>query len=558
MTDLPPLPNGFVIKNTAPAASGSLPPVPPGFRVRGSQAAPAAAPAARKPDFRGSILPFSKNGETGEISLAVPQILKDIGDAFTLPGDVYSGKADLNSDETMGRVIGLAGLANGGAMPTSRVVTAQGARVPAGIVSGLEADKVPIEEIASRLTSIGPDAKIADLGPTLQNKAAAIATSPGPGANDIVEALTARKDAAPDRMREVLDAVFGKAVVPSDVQAEIKVGKRALGPSYDAALAQAGPVDTAPLAASLDASVPKLRGEAQTALKSVRGMLDQTGKSELDTNPETLFQTRQAIDGLLNGSADGNVSRVLQNTRQGVDEILAQKAPGIKQVDGQYSELSRQSDAIDRGQTVLSSGRDAPRPSELAAEVAAGALPKGEMVGPSAVPFRLSQGARAEIERVVGTNLNDRAALNKLLKGEGDWNYSRLSTLFGKDKTDEMYRILDGERTMAKTESDALAGSKTAKVTAAQREINGAPKGPGVVREAMNFRFGDAAANLADKALGGVASRRRDMTNSEIAQILMSDDPLRRQEQYGSMPIGALVAALLGVDNTVNSREAAK
>lgn len=139
------------------------------------------------------------------------------------------------------------------------------------------------------------------------------------------------------------------------------------------------------------------------------------------------------------------------------------------------------------GMFMPASGRNDPRPSELADEAAAGAIASGEIVGPSGVAFRLRQGARAEIDRIVGTNLNDRAALNSLLKVQTDWNRQRLTTPFGAERTGRLYRNLENERAMAETENRALAGSKPATLQAAQKEIDGPAKRPGVVRSATIF-----------------------------------------------------------------------
>jgi hypothetical protein len=175
-----------------------------------------------------------------------------------------------------------------------------------------------------------------------------------------------------------------------------------------------------------------------------------------------------------------------------------------------------------------------------------------EVLGPSGRPFRLSQGARAEIDRLVGTKLNDRAALNSVLKGESDWNYDRLSTLFGRDRVDELYRVLDNERAMAETEDMALANSKTAGVQAAQQEINGpATRQKGAMRSAMNFDFGDAFAGVADKLTGGYAQRRRDAINEDIAEALMGRGDLSPTSIQGrrlpevNLPMGALIDTIM-------------
>jgi hypothetical protein len=57
-------------------------------------------------EVRGNILPIARNVETGDLSAAIPGFIQD---PFTLPGDVYTGKVDPNSDEGLHRSLGFAG-----------------------------------------------------------------------------------------------------------------------------------------------------------------------------------------------------------------------------------------------------------------------------------------------------------------------------------------------------------------------------------------------------------------------------------------------------------------
>jgi hypothetical protein len=57
-------------------------------------------------EIRGNFLPLSRNVETDKISPAVPGFIQD---PATLPGDVYTGKVDPNSDEGIQRSLGFAG-----------------------------------------------------------------------------------------------------------------------------------------------------------------------------------------------------------------------------------------------------------------------------------------------------------------------------------------------------------------------------------------------------------------------------------------------------------------
>jgi hypothetical protein len=69
---------------------------------------------------RGNLLPIEKSS-AGDVRPAVPQVLLDLWDALTLPGDVFTGKVDPMSDEGIGRAaafpaqISMPGLAAGSA-----------------------------------------------------------------------------------------------------------------------------------------------------------------------------------------------------------------------------------------------------------------------------------------------------------------------------------------------------------------------------------------------------------------------------------------------------------
>jgi hypothetical protein len=75
------------------------------------------AAASADPWERASILPMAKNRETGQVSMAMPGILKSIGDAVSLPGRVYSGETQMRgpdgqiTDDVIKQSLDLAGVA---------------------------------------------------------------------------------------------------------------------------------------------------------------------------------------------------------------------------------------------------------------------------------------------------------------------------------------------------------------------------------------------------------------------------------------------------------------
>ena len=575
MSNLPP---GFEWDDqpTAPTSAGAAPaaapPLPPGFEYEHS------AKPAEKWD-RATILPFQKNQATGQVRLAWPGLAKDLADAIMLPGRTAKGEVE----PTMPDIINAAGFLAGGVAParSAQVLNEAGKVLPKPVARALRSDGVAPEGVSGKLAEIGPDAVLADIGPNLQAQAGAVATTPGAGQKIVTDALGERKSGAPERLRNELDTTLGAAPVPAQVQAGLKEQRGRLSPEYEAVLGTAGPVDTTALAVGLEQSASALRGEAQAAVQRVRKMLDRnpkpaedpaaaisaaapekqaemlrrhlagevlTAQTVLDDSPRTLFEVRKAIDGLIGSTSDSNVQRVLSETRKQVDALLGEAAPGIKDVDAKYSGLKRESTAFERGQTVLGDGRETPRPAELRAEVNKANAPYGGEYGPSNEGARLSQGARAEIDRIVGTNLNDRAALNSLLKGEGDWNYDRLTTLFGKEKTDRLYKVLEGERIMAETENRALAGSKTAAVQAAQAETVPSRSGPGVMEAAGNLRIGTAARTAGQKVLGSYYDHRQAVQNEELARALTSSGPLRAGTRGAYRPVSPLIDAIMRPD----------
>lgn len=387
-------------------------------------------------------------------------------------------------------------------------------------------DGLDAAAVSTKMREMGPDAMLADLGPNTQRQAGALAATPGRAQEIVRTAMADRSAAANSRINAAVDQNFGRAPLVSALDAEATGNQRALAPAYRDAFAQAGPVDVTPIAADLTNQIQTLRGDPQRALQRVRTMLNRFGTEELDTNPQTLFNTRQAIDGLLSTEADPKVIAALTDARQMVDDGLTAAVPRIKEADASFAELARQREALGRGQQVLDSGRTAPRPAELVDEVARGANPQGMQVGPSAVPLRMSQGARAEIDRIVGTNANDVVALNRLIKGEGDWNRARLATLFGQDKADRVIKVLENERTFADTANTVTRNSETAARQAAQNELGGAGVGFGAEEAFKAGGLMGAVRSVAlDKAkvvANALLPQSGDAARESLAQTLVS------------------------------------
>lgn len=372
--------------------------------------------------------------------------------------------------------------------------------------------------VRSRLDELGPDARLLDASPSFQGRAQGLAIQPE--TREMITApLTARNQGTNARLAVDLDSAIGPAPIPSRVEAQIAQGRELIGKEYENLFAtQARAVDTSDLAGRLDVLAVNKRGPAAQAIAKVRGYLDIPGnKGVLDPHPAALFETRNAIDGLLEAETNGKARLALGEARTAVDRLLADAVPGIKQVDAKWQELARQSEGLQRGSKIFDGGKTAIRPGEWADEIGAGAIPKGEMVGPSAVPVRMRQGARAEIDRLVGTEANDLNALRKAIKGDGDWNYTKLVQTFGSKEGAKVWNAVDREAAFREAYQNIVGGSQTALRTGAAEgtkvrgqggstagaglpAVAGAIGGPGAAAAAMGAQGARMGANQVMKA----------------------------------------------------------
>jgi hypothetical protein len=372
------------------------------------------------------------------------------------------------------------------------------------------------------LPAMGPEAMLVDAGPAMKGLGQGAVTGTGSDRTALVDALQGRDAGTGNRLATALDENLGRAPIPSQIEAGLAGARQELAPAYQQVFQGARPVDTSVLAERLNGIAVAERGPAQRAVRQVREMLnDPVATRELDRNPAALLNTRQAIDGMMANEADPNVIRVLTQARQAVDTELANAVPGIKAVDAQFAELSRQSEGLQRGSQVLDSGKTAIRPTELADEMTQGALPQGEMIGPSAAPARLRQGTRAEIDRIVGTNVNDLGALERKIGTPQDWNSQKLGTIFGEDKRDRVAKALMDNRQFRQSYQDIVQGSQTAQRQQAAKAMDGA-QGGNVPHDTTVTGLGLKALNLVSKAISGASTGK---TKDEIGNILAKQGP---------------------------------
>lgn len=442
-------------------------------------------------------------------------------------GNTYSDKAgdyveNAKQGATTGALIGgglpLAGAAAGGAYRLGSAflgprVEGAGRGASAMLRGAAQADEAGLRA----LPGMGPEAMMVDAGPAMKGLGQGAGTGTGEGRTALVNALQGRDAGTGNRLAAALDTNLGPAPIPSKVEAGLRSERKALSPEYEAAFAKAKAVDTESVINQIDAMVPNVRGAAREKLMKVRDDLhitDVHGNTQVpDPHPRTLFAVRKSIDGSLKGETNTDVQRVLGEARRLVDDELASKVPGIKAVDAKFGELKEQSKALVRGQQILDSGRGTVvRPSELVDEM--GAMSAGQKT-------RLREGTRAEVDRVVGTNVNDLGALERKIGTPQDWNSQKLGTIFGEGPRDRVAKALMDNRKFRQSYQDIVQNSQTAQRTASANAMDGSAGG-NVPHDSTITGLGLKALNLVSKAISGASTGK---TKDEIGNILAKQGP---------------------------------
>ncbi|MBP2495302.1 hypothetical protein ABID82_002366 [Methylobacterium sp. PvP062] len=409
-----------------------------------------------------------------------------------------------------------------------------------------------------RLGELGPEAMLLDASPSFEGRAQGLAVLPDTR-EAIVDPLRQRAAGANARLAADVDQHLGPTMDPAAFAAEWQNAYReAVPPLYQQALGQPVQVDTSPVLETIGRMGAQEKGGAELALRRAWGLLHAEqevpglGRAVVpDRRPEALHNAKEALDSMIahvqaqQGSAAASELRALSAVRSGVNDALEAQVPGYAEANRTAQHFFQQRDAFDAGQRLLNGGREAARPAQVAADTAA-------MTPEVQQAQRL--GLRTEVDRLVGTQLNDRLALRKALMGEGDYNRARMGTVFGEEPTAGMAAAVDREAAFDATHQNIVRNSQTAQRTAAAADLAPRDVRPSAsdAVPAVAAAVGGVQAGLAAQAakLGikgaqaglNAAGRARDIArNKELAEALTR----RQGEQLDALleAIGARQAA---------------
>ncbi len=381
---------------------------------------------------------------------------------------------------------------------------------------------------AETLQKLGPDGMLADASPTFQGLAQGVAAKPGPAADRMVDALSARQTGQAARLASDLDTHLGPAQSPVELEQAMASRQAATRPMYEQAVQNAGSVDPSDALSTIGHflnSAPAGSPE-RNALIRARNMLltrGDNGQPVHVTDPRTLLNARHALDDLITygDPAAGLVPSVIGRegspivaVRGALDRALKSGVPGLADADLGFSAAARGRDAIDVGRQVLAGGRNAIWPEDFASNFQSRPLEQQAL---------LRAGARSDIASQVGTNRNDLGALLRTLGDEQDFNRAKMSTLFGDQPTSNVIDAVNRERAFADTAGRVTQGSRTAPMSTASKSIDEATAAPEFVFPKSGAPVGLLAHGgewLVRKAAGTASGASNDLTRQRLASAL--------------------------------------
>lgn len=365
--------------------------------------------------------------------------------------------------ETPARVAGGVGGGIAGSLATSGANAVQGGGQVAGVPRGASNVllKTMTPDAEARLGKFGPEAFLSEATPGTFGAAQGVATRPGAGQAALVNAYEGRNAGTNSRLATELNRNVGFASVPSDIERTIGNTRSAIGQQYGGELAKMAPVDVRPIIQRLDREIAVEAGAPRKALEEIKSYL--VGKS----TGQELHNVREAIDSLISRHADDPVvTRVATMFRREIDSHMS---PGVKALDAKIQELARQQDALNLGGKVLNNGKTALHPDELAEILTNGMDKKGPMSAGQQSALRI--GARADIDRAVGTSANDATALKKIVQSDGDWNRDKLAQIFGQSEADGILKAVDKEVAFQRAYTRMIENSQTAQRIGGQKLV---------------------------------------------------------------------------------------
>lgn len=375
-----------------------------------------------------------------------------------------------------------------------------------------------------RLAQLGPDAIVADLGPSVRGQLDQTAIRPGPARKMAMDALRTRQDAAGDRIAQALTDAMGPRTNVLETADQIAAARSAAaGPLYEA---------TRDVAVPMNDTIAELL--SRPAFQSAQAAAVRKAANEgveLDMSQPTvraLDYTKRALDdqighAVMHGNRDD--ARVLTGLKQGLLEQVDQAVPDYAAARQAYAGYSEIADALANGQKAFSNSMS---PDALTRQ----------LHGMSdAAREAYQEGARQQVAQAMGTARTDAAGAQSLFNR--GYNREKLQTVIGDDASKKILDALSSEKQFQATANAVGVGSQTAprlfSAETVPHEIDVSTARGAFTPSAIGARLANA-----------VLSPRTQAQRTEIARLLLSHSlPAKPVARIGTRD--AIAGALLGL-----------
>lgn len=402
----------------------------------------------------------------------------------------------------------------------------------------------------ARLAQLGPEATLADIGPSMSSIAQG-ATVPGAGTQALKDVLINREQTRAARLAVDTQAALGAAKDPLEVAQILKDARSDVGALYPDVWKNAPAVDVSNVVGRIDellATASKNSPQAN-ALRYARDSLvaapaskGAPARREPVVDPSTgntiryqeipataaspekfvndaqrLHDAKVALQDLVNfgnvqiGIQPGAIAKKEGAIKQVLQELqgtLKTSVPGYEALNDSVARISRQIEGVETGTKALAGGKEAIWPDRLRKILEARGGEAREQV---------TAGARGEIERAVGTApTSELAALRRTLGGESGFNRDKMVQLFGEDAVKRMANAVEREQTFARTFGQLVSGSRTAPTNFSAQYLDEAA-GRTIPTSATPTGL---MANLAQRAVRGATQRSGMNVQNQISQAM--------------------------------------
>jgi hypothetical protein len=402
------------------------------------------------------------------------------------------------------------------------------------VAQSMDADNLPAT-YQQRVAELGPEGMLADMGDNLRLDAGRIARNPGQGRTTILDALNARKETAPARLRADADAALGPPVNVPEVSEQIRKSANAKAGPFYRAFEQENIKRTAPLENIIK------RAEAGGLLSSAKKRIEMEGfdpdlpqnlprllnriKIEADDASSAAFRAGRRGEG----QSYANIARAIKTqiewqTRQRVFQVNSQGSAKAVVYPSNYKQARQLAapgqaipEAIEEGQSAFSKGLS---PDQMAADLR-------KMNLPAQTAYRY--GARDQVRQIMGNSAtaygpNADTAARKLFASDNA--RQKLDMIAKPGGADRLIRRGNAETTFERTRDVADRNSITSTMQAAERRWPGqddlAVKGAAVRNASLPGIFMEQALKIANTVSGGALNERNLRIQADAARMLVA------------------------------------